>query len=161
MRTGRVAGRTKHAGVPRDVAEGRDVSSGTAIATASLHVLRRRFCRIENRGWEAGIRTPIRGSRARCPTVERPLSNELCAGLRTEVGHRCYTPPNASAASWELSSGPRQLRLVAVQRTGSACDPRGSPAFAAAAVKTTRRRPRPRAGACFGPEREGRSDRGS
>ena len=27
-------------------------------------------------GWEAGIRTPITASRARCPTVERPPSTE-------------------------------------------------------------------------------------
>src|SRR6185436_4270332 len=38
-------------------------------------------------GWEAGSRTPIRWSRASCPTIERPPSKSA-AGV---AGGKCYT----------------------------------------------------------------------
>jgi hypothetical protein len=54
----------------------------TARSIAELSVrltLRRSICLRKGTklkiGWEAGIRTPITASRARCPTVERPPSN--------------------------------------------------------------------------------------
>ena len=48
-------------------------------------------------GWEAGIRTPITASRARCPTVERPPSIGASAGAGTSdstgwlLGHASST----------------------------------------------------------------------
>ena len=54
------------------------IASARYLAVAALRAP-------EADGWEAGIRTPITASRARCPTVERPPSNALVERRETTI----------------------------------------------------------------------------
>ena len=59
-----------------------EASRGDIVETRKSEAVT--YCVSVGYGWEAGIRTPITASRARCPTVERPPSR--CRNLRVYPG---------------------------------------------------------------------------